>query len=200
MSTPRPAFVDDLDATLAEAWRLIAQGVADRQAAFHHPVLATVGAGGEPQARTVVLRGCEVRQRVLRFHTDARSAKAGEVAGGARICLHFYDPVAKIQLRATGQAQLHHDDASADAAWAGSGLLSRQCYGIAPGPGTVIGAADAFSLPLPTEEAIAPGRANFLAVTVRVDRLEWLFLAIGGHRRARFDWTGDSLAACWLAP
>jgi pyridoxamine 5'-phosphate oxidase len=200
MSQPPPSFYDDLDGTLAEAWRLIARGVADRRSPFHHPVVATVGLDGEPQARTVILRGCDVAERVLRFHTDARSDKAREIAADARAALHFYDPGAKIQVRVAGAAALHRNDAVADGAWAGSRLFSRQCYGIAPGPGAAITAGGDFTLPETTDEATAAGRANFTAVTIAVARLEWLYLAAAGHRRARFGWSGGALRSEWLAP
>ena len=38
-----PSFYNDLDGTLAESWRLIARGMADRRSPFHHPTLATLG-------------------------------------------------------------------------------------------------------------------------------------------------------------
>jgi pyridoxamine 5'-phosphate oxidase len=200
MSQPPPSFYDDLGETLAEAWRLIARGVADRRSPFHHPVVATNGLEGAPEARTVILRACDVPSRTLRFHTDARSAKAREIAADARVSMHFYDPGAKIQVRLSGAARLHRDDAVADAAWAGSRVFSRQCYGIAPGPGTGLDAGGNFTLPETTDAATAMGRANFTAVTVEATRLEWLYLAAAGHRRARFRWAQDAVTAEWLAP
>ncbi len=200
MTAPIPSFYDDLHGTLAEAWRLISRGVADRRSPFHHPVLASIGSDGAPQARTVILRGCNPAERSLRFHTDARSAKAGEIVADGRVALHFYDPGAKIQLRAAGRGTLHRDDEVADAAWAGSRVFSRQCYGIAPGPGTAITAGASFTLPEVTEQETAAGRANFTAVVIEVASLEWLYLAAAGHRRARFAWTEGALTAQWLAP
>jgi pyridoxamine 5'-phosphate oxidase len=195
-----PSFYDDLDETLAEAWRLITRGVADRRSPFHHPVLATVGIAGAPQARTVILRGCDPAARVLRFHTDARSEKAAEIAAYPDVALQFYDPSAKIQIRLAGAAALHRDDAAADAAWAGSRLQSRQCYAVLPGPGTKIGAGGDFALPEASEAATASGRAHFTTVTIQIRSLEWLYLAIQGHRRARFAWSGQDVDQTWLAP
>jgi pyridoxamine 5'-phosphate oxidase len=200
MSLVPPSFYDDLAETLAEAWRLIARGVADRRSPFHHPVVATNGLDGQPQARTVILRSCDVPTRTLRFHTDARSEKAREIAQDPRLTMHFYDPGAKIQVRLSGHATLHRDGAVADAAWSGSRVFSRQCYGITPGPGSAITAGGAFSLPEITDEATDIGRAQFTAVTVEATRLEWLYLAAAGHRRARFMWSDGSLQGGWLAP
>jgi hypothetical protein len=78
--------------------------------------------------------------------------------------------------------------------------MSRQCYGIAPGPGTEIASGGAFTLPEMDETATAAGRERFVAVVVTVDSLEWLYLAMAGHRRARFAWTDGALRAAWLAP
>jgi pyridoxamine 5'-phosphate oxidase len=200
MSAPIPAFYDDLAETLAESWRLLARGVADRRSPFHHPTVATIGQDGAPQLRTVILRSCDVSARTLRFHTDARSAKVGEIARDASVSLHFYDPSAKIQLRISGRATLHRDDVVADAAWENARVFSRLVYGITPGPGASINAGADFTLPDDSEHGTAPGRANFTAVTVHAARLEWLYLAAAGHRRAHFAWDGDALRAGWLAP
>ncbi|MGL4242793.1 MAG: pyridoxamine 5'-phosphate oxidase family protein [Beijerinckiaceae bacterium] len=200
MNAPAPSFYDDLDGTLAEAWRLLGRGVADRRSPFHHPAVATIGLDGRPQVRTVILRGCDVAGRTLRFHTDRRSAKVAEIATQSRVAMHFYDPGHKIQLRVSGEAAAHRDDIIADAAWAGSRLFSRQCYGIAPGPGVAIEAGPAFALPDVTEDATADGRGNFVAVTLAIDELEWLYLAAAGHRRARFTWDTGAFSATWLVP
>jgi pyridoxamine 5'-phosphate oxidase len=200
MSLPPPSFYDDLMETLAEAWRLIARGVADRRSPFHHPTVATVGLDGFPQARTVILRACDVPARRLRFHTDARSMKIAETTADPRAAIHFYDPGAKIQLRLAGELTPHRDGAIADEAWAGSRVFSRQCYSVMPGPGVPLAAGGDFTLPDVTDAATAGGRANFVAVTFDVQRLEWLYLAAAGHRRARFDFTGEAPAAVWLTP
>lgn len=200
MTGAAPSHYDDLEGTLAEAWRLLARGVADRRSPFHHPVVASIGSDGAPQARTVILRGADAASRSLRFHTDARSRKISEITADGRVSLHFYDPGAKIQLRLAGLATVHRDDAVADAAWAGSRVFSRQCYGIAPGPGVPLPTGGAFTLPDVTDEATAPGRAAFTAVVIEVRSLEWLYLAAAGHRRATFDWTDGALAATWLTP
>lgn len=198
--TDLPAFYDDLDAVLAEAWRLAETGVRDRAGAFHAPALATLGLDGRPRARTVVLRAADRAHRILRFHCDRRSDKFAEIGAEPRVALHAYDRGLKIQVRFEGLASLHVDDAEADAAWEGSREASRVCYGASPAPGEAIPEGGAFLLPREAEE-IAAGRANFCAVLVAVERLEFLYLAFAGHRRARFGWDGQGrLTAGWLAP
>jgi pyridoxamine 5'-phosphate oxidase len=201
MSAPIPSFYDDIDATLAHALGLLVRGVPDRRSPFHHPVVATLGVDGRPRLRTVILRGFDFTKRELRFHTDRRSQKVSEIAADPRVSLIGYDSGAKIQLRIEGIATLHTYDAVADAAWEAAKLFSRQCYGIAPGPGTPLDASADFALPETTEEGTAPGRAHFTAVTVRMESLEWLYLASQGHRRALYSWdTAGALSSSWLAP
>lgn len=196
---PLPAFHDDLDASLREVWRLLAEGPALRRNAFHMPALATVDPAGQPQVRTVVLRAAEAATGTLRFHCDRRSAKAAEIAARPRVALHGYDSASKIQIRLSGRAALHTDDAVADAAWAGSRVMSRTCYAIDPAPGTALPAGDAYTQPDDDADP-ALARPNFCAVVITAERLDYLFLDRRGHRRAGWvrgegGWTGR-----WLAP
>lgn len=199
MPDPRatPAFADDLAEMLAHAWACLARGVADRRSAFHTLTVATIGGDGRPRLRSVVLRAAEPSAARLRFHTDARSDKVAELAADPRIALHGYDAGAKLQIRIEGRASIHGEDALADAAWAASRPMSRECYGTQPAPGSAIPGPGAFSLPQ-DEAACDAGRVNFRAVVVAAETLETLYLAHSGHRRARFDLrTGEGE---WLAP
>ncbi len=197
--TPLPAFYDDLDATFAELWRLLADGAAHGRGGFHLPTLATLGADGGPRLRTVVLRAVDTGAGALRFHCDRRSDKAREIAENGLAALHVYDGRAKLQLRVEGRARLHHDDALADAAWAAALTMSRVCYGVEPAPGTALAAGDAYALPDEDPEARI-GRENFGAVVLSAERMDLLYLDRRGHRRAvcareRDDWRG-----MWVAP
>lgn len=194
MNAPRPGFADDLDETLAEAFRLLARGVADRRSAFHTPTLATIAADGAPSLRTLVLRGFDAPTRTLRLHTDARSAKFAELTRDPRAALHAYDPGAHIQIRIAGDATPCRDGAAADAAWARATPNSRLVYAQAEAPGTRL--ADP-ALPPFTGNA----RAHFATIELRFHSLEWLWLAASGHRRARFTWDGAvRTGADWRAP
>lgn len=196
---PLPAFYDDLDATFSEVWRLLAEGPRLRRNAFHMPALATVDAAGHPQVRTVVLRAVDLGTGTLRLHCDRRSAKAAEIAATGRAALHGYDSETKIQIRLSGPARLHADDAVAEAAWAGSRAMSRACYALEPAPGTALPAGDAYLQPGDDVDP-ALARPNFCAVVLTAERVDYLFLDRRGHRRAGWvrgegGWTGR-----WLAP
>lgn len=196
--TPLPPFHDDLEASLAELWRLLGEGARRAGSGFHTPALATVDAQGRPQVRTVVLRAADPETGVLRFHCDRRSRKADDIARHGFAALHAYDREAKVQIRVSGAASLHTDDAVADAAWAGSMAMSRVCYGTMPAPGAAIATGDAYALP--EEEAVALGRPNFCAVLVRADTLEFLYLDRRGHRRAGWTRDGEGWVGNWLVP
>lgn len=192
---PRPSWADDLPGTLAEAFRLLSRGVADRRSPFHTPCLGTVDADGAPVLRTVVLRGFDPAARRIRIHTDLRSGKAAELRANPAVALHGYDAAAQVQLRLSGTATVHAADEVADAAWAASRPFSRRCYATPDAPGT----ACATPPEAPTDEAA--GRPHFAAVLIAFDRLDWLWLCADGHRRARFAWAADGApAATWLVP
>jgi hypothetical protein len=196
-----PASIQDpgLREMLQDAFRLLARGVADRRSPCHTPAVSTVDEDGAPRCRIVVLRGFDPAAATLRFHTDIRSPKWRELARRPDVALLFYDPGARLQVRAEAVAALHAGDAVADAAWSMSLEMSRICYGTEPAPGSTISEGGAFSLPDEPDQ-IAAGRANFGAVLCCVRRLDILHLAHGGHRRAAYRFAGGAVSGSWIAP
>lgn len=195
MKPARPAFADDIMASLQEAFRLLANAVPDRRSPLHTPTLASLDDAGAPTLRTVVLRGFDADERRLRFHTDRRSDKARGIARDPRVMMHFYDAALHIQLRVAGRATLHLDDAVADAAWAASRASSRMCYAAPDASGAIV------PIPPTAPKDSDIGRPHFAAVVIGFHRLEWLWLAAAGHQRARFSWDeAGQLSADWIAP
>ncbi|MGI9129859.1 MAG: pyridoxamine 5'-phosphate oxidase family protein [Roseomonas sp.] len=195
MKPARPAFADDLAASLQEGFRLLADAVPNRRSPFHTPTIASLDDAGAPSLRAVVLRGFDADARRLRFHTDRRSDKARGMAQDPRVMMHFYDAALHIQLRVAGQATLHLDDTVADNAWAASRSSSRMCYAAPYASGAIVQAPPA----APKDTEI--GRPHFAAVVIGFHRLEWLWLAAAGHQRARFIWDeAGNLTADWIAP
>jgi hypothetical protein len=192
---------DDLAAIEADLWARLARGKADRKSAWHTPVVGTA----EGELRVMVLRHVDRAAGTLRFHTDRRSPKVAAFASNDRASVLFYDPGAKLQLRCSGRAQLSTDSPATDAAWAASSAASRRCY-LAPfAPSSradqpTSGLPAAFETSLPTLAESEAGRGNFAALTVTLDRIDWLYLAHDGHRRALFERGGDQWAAGWLVP
>lgn len=193
-----PAFYNDLALTETEAWRLLAQGAADRTSPYHLMQLASVRQDTlgtlEPQVRTVVLRGVEAAEKRLRFHTDARSPKVAELDACPRVQAVFYDPAQKVQLRLSAIAAPASETLRADA-WAATGRLGRECYAVETAPSAPqSGPAASF--------AAEADPAVFLPIVLTVTALDWLYLASVGHRRAAFtyDSTGRLTDATWLVP
>jgi pyridoxamine 5'-phosphate oxidase len=201
MNGPQPIPRDDLAAIAADLWVRLGQGKTDRNAPFHTPVVGT--ADGE--MRVMVLRHVDARAGVLRFHTDIRSPKAAAVGGGAPVSLLFYDAAAKLQLRCSGIGTVVKDGPVADAAWGASAPSSRRCYLAALGPSSsaaqpTSGLPAAFEDRLPTLAESEAGRGNFAVLLVTLTRIDWLYLAHDGHRRALFQRSGDQWAGGWLVP
>lgn len=189
----------DLEQIEVLAWSLLHRALTEPGSAFRTPVLATTDDMGSPQARVVVLRAVERAIRRVRFHTDRRSPKLREIERNPRVAIVGYDAAAKVQIRLSGVAVPHAGDALAAEAWAASAVYSRLCYAQAEAPSLAIAAPG--SAPQLTDDSAAAGAANFVAVVVVIDRMDWLYLSSQGHRRAGFTWAADgSLQATWLAP
>jgi len=199
--TPPPN--DSLPAILQQCWDLLAEGQRLGKSPFHQAVLATATPRG-PSSRYVVLRQVDREHGVLGFHTDCRSEKWAELELEPRVALCFFGQA--VQIRVEGCVKLHTDDAIADLAWKHTGLMSRRTYLVEPAPGTVLagpssGLPERLSKQRPTEEESEVGRARFAVVSVHLQRLEWLSLALEGQRRARFHRTGTApWTSEWLLP
>lgn len=189
-----PAFYNDLAASLDMAWQLWGRGTVDRHSAFHAPVVTSVDAEGNPQARTMILRAVNREARTMRFYTDVRSAKINHWKLKPRACILGYDTSKKIQLRVNGPVVLHVADAVAVDAWRGSRPESRAAYGVKIAPRTVVDTPD--DAPQINDE----GRENFAVALVHVESLEWVYLNAEGNRRAIFSWAGSELESNWLQP
>src|SRR3546814_287893 len=98
-------------------WHLLRDGAADPQHDFHLAAMATAHAGFGCTLRTVVLRGVDPAARELRFYTDLRSRKIGEMESDPRIALLFHALSEDTQLRVQAEATIHRHDTVADAAW-----------------------------------------------------------------------------------
>jgi pyridoxine/pyridoxamine 5'-phosphate oxidase len=205
--TIEPIFYDDLGLSFAHAWDLIEEGAAKRTAPAHTPVVATVDGQGVPQLRVMVLRFADRTMRKLRFHTDARSTKAAEIAAGQTASVLIYDPLQKLQLRLVGQASIASDGPDVDSIWRESTTFARRCYMAENAPGSQAERPTS-GLPgwvegrQPLEAELADCRENFALLWFEVRSLEWLFLANKGHRRARWEWQPEaaSWSGRWLVP
>lgn len=193
-----PAHYDDLPLSLAEAWRLLHDGVSNAASAFHQPVLASTALDGSADARVAVLRGVDAERRELRFNSDVRTGKLAELRQDPRAMVCAYDLPGKVQLRLSGRVTIHHGDALAAETWAATRKYSRVGYRLAQIPGSALASPqDADYQP---EQDAECGAAHFSVLRFTTHRIEWLYLAAAGHRRARFEWTGADWQGQWLVP
>lgn len=189
---------NDLDVILKKAWSVLSDGVHKAASPYHVINVATLGNDLTPRIRSVVLRGFDEPARTLRFHTDARSAKASEIARAKTLAVHVYAKDEKIQLRMACRGTVHSCDDVSQEAWRLTKKMSRECYRQLQGPGTVVPSCDSVALGDGNDSDTA--YTNFAAVVARIETLEWLYLSASGHRRALFDWRGGSSTRVWLAP
>jgi pyridoxine/pyridoxamine 5'-phosphate oxidase len=202
-----PAYYDDLALSFEEAWAHLGVGLTNRHSPAHMPIVGTVDASGAPQLRVMVLRDVLRETRTLRFHTDSRSIKAEQLRQNPATSVLTYDHVAKVQIRLSGKTYLMLDGDMADTAWSTSTPFARRCYMAEAAPGTPCaepssGLPDWIQGKQPEEEQLADYRANFAALLVEIETIEWLYLANAGHRRARWQWDAaqNSWAGRWLIP
>ena len=187
---------DDLLGSLEHAWKMLHDGAIDRRAPFHVATLATVDQRGHPQARSVVLRDCNVVQRWVRFNTDMRTEKAKNIEVDRKAAILFYDAPAKVQIRLQVRLEILKGDALGHI-WRDTPHYSRECYQVTSAPGVAIESPHDV---LFDADAADEGAEHFAPVRAHIEELEWLYLAVRGHRRARFRFHQDDIESQWLVP
>lgn len=195
----------DLAALEKDCWLRLLNASLHYKDPLHNPVVANVSAQGINQ-RTVVLRKVDTEKKQLSFHTDIRSGKWNQLQINPAISWLFYNPAGRMQIRLSGMAALHQDDAITEEAWHNSTLSSRKIYLGEHGPSSIAaspvsGLPAAFESTDPTASQSEAGRKNFGIVTTKINWMEWLWLNSKGHRRASFNYNpDDSFTASWLVP
>ena len=193
-------FADLTDVQTDIAARL-ADAASNRRSAMHMPMVGTADA----DVRMMVLRAFDAQLWECRLNTDARSSKVAAIGSGAPVGLAFYDPAAKVQIRARGVGRVETSGAQVDAAWAKADNFARRCYLAQSAPGGAM-AAPGSGLPpevegiKPSDEQLLPARANFAILLVALHHVDWLYLAHDGHRRAQFDLRGGAVEGRWVVP
>ena len=199
-----PRFYNNKDLILDEIWALLSKGVTDRKEDFRLPVVVLNSKQG-PNARIVVLRGAFQDRNVLRFHTDIRSEKIRFIKNNNQIYFLFYNKEKKIQVRATGTANILCNNDVTKEVWERTQIISRKCYLATNAPGT---ASEDPTSGMPKQydgknipkEVSENGYENFSIVESKINSFEWLYLASKGHRRAKIELTETGSKAHWVTP
>lgn len=156
----------------------------DRHHEWRTPVLATVGADGLPQARTVVLRHADAKLCRLQIYTDSRSPKVAELRDKPEASLVFWSKRLSWQLRVRAVASVQCTGPEVDAVWARvnqSAAAGDYLSALAPGDALLL--TDVASA---LEDGIQQ-RHHLAIITAQVKEMDWLELARSGHRRAVFS-------------
>ncbi|WP_175729646.1 pyridoxamine 5'-phosphate oxidase family protein [Burkholderia ambifaria] len=192
---------ESLTQTCDRLWSCLESGVGTQRSPFTMVQAATLGLDGAPKVRTIVLRQVSRADRLLAFHTDARSEKVAELRRDPRIAVVANDLDALVQIRAEGVASICDDEAQRRAIWQSSRPHTLLLYRAPLRPGTPVESPEeAHATPSPGDAPTDDGYRNFCLVHVTVTRIDWLELARGGHRRAIFDLNDDGYAGRWIAP
>lgn len=196
--------ISKLDDVLPSSWRLLHQGVGNFRHPFYRPVLTTMD-GNKPEVRTVILREFSEKDRTLICHCDARTPKVSQIRDNPHVSWLFYHPEKWIQLRFSGTASVHTDDETAGSQWEKVRQTSRINYCAEIPPGSPVGKPTS-GLPDFLRDTASKlldhpkARKNFAVIVCRFDEMDWLWLKLTGHCRARFHWEDNRIDASWVIP
>ena len=171
---------------------------------FHIPVFICNNKS-KSEGRIVVLRGVDIKEKKIWFHSDIRSNKVKNLKNNPEAALLFYDKNEKIQLRISGYTKINYKNDTTKKSWLKTAHLSRQCYlgDKAPGSDSSIPSSglteDIDNLKYSIEDSEI-GYENFCVIETFIKSIEWLYLAAKGHRRAFFDLNNDNVEKKWLIP
>ena len=187
MSIPLPIPAPADPDLRTRIWTELQLATQDRHHAWRLPVLATVGADGLPQARTVVLRQADASLGQLQIYTDARSPKVAELLAQPLASLLCWSPRLHWQLRLQLRFNVLRDDDEVNAAWERVRQSpSASDYLAARAPGERLSETPEPALDMPQ---LAVLRGFVLS-------MDWLELGRVGHRRAKLD----AQRVEWLVP
>ena len=181
---------------------MLNNGVTDRNSQFRLPIFIC-GGQNDFDGRIVVLRKSNETNNLLQFHSDIRSDKIEKLKKNKNAVMLFYDKKEKIQLRIKVECTVHHNNETTKESWSKTGHMSRKCYLVDSGPGTISPSPtsglkpefDNFEFTLEQSEE---GYKNFTVIQCKIKSFEWLYLAAQGHRRAKFEL--DNNKEYWLVP
>lgn len=190
---------DNINEVFTICWGKLLYGSLITSNAYHTGVVGTQ-LNGTVNLRTVVLRAVKPDEKQVIFYTDIRSAKMNDLKINPELSWLFYDGEDKTQVRAAGNAIIHHQDELAAEHWGKVGENGRKSYMAIPGPSTGIDhPADGLEH-LKEDNTADDGYNNFAVIITRVNYIEWLSLKDSGHRRAEFRLIDNSWKGQWLTP
>ena len=197
-----PAYYENFKEIKKKIWSMLNNGVTDRSSQFRLPIFIC-GSQNDFDGRIVVLRKSDETNNLLQFHSDIRSDKIEKLKNNKNAVMLFYDKKEKVQVRIKVECTVHHNNETTKESWSKTRHISRKCYLIDNGPGTISPSPtsglkpefDNFEFTLEQSEE---GYKNFTVIQCKIKSFEWLYLAAQGHRRAKFEL--DNNKEYWLVP
>ena len=198
----QPAYYEDFKEIKKKIWSMLDDAVTNRSSPFRIPVFIC-GEQTDFDGRIIVLRKSDQTNSLVQFHSDIRSDKIEKLKNNKNAVMLFYDKKEKIQLRIKVECTVHHNNETTKESWSKTGHMSRKCYLVHNGPGTISPSPtsglkpeyDNFEFTLEQSEE---GYKNFTVIQCKIKSFEWLYLAAQGHRRAKFEL--DNNKEYWLVP
>ena len=190
-----PDSYDQISETLRTAELILDDAVENAKTLFHTLVLSSHDED-KIVSRVVVLREFNLKERYLRFHTDARAPKIKHFKKNSNASLLGYDPALKIQLKLQGNVDVHFNDDVTKSSWNESTTRSKKCYSVEGGSSLKIENPSEYDL---KDGNIEDGYLNFAVLKFKYTSLEFLYLKSSGHRRAIHSWN-EGLVSNWLVP
>ncbi|MDA9744553.1 pyridoxamine 5'-phosphate oxidase family protein [Candidatus Pelagibacter sp.] len=198
----QPAYYEDFIEIKKKIWLMLDDAVKNRASQFRIPTFIC-GNDNNIGGRIVVLRKSDQSNNLVQFHSDIRSDKIEILKKNPNASMLFYDKDEKIQVRLKVNCVINHKNKITKTSWDKTQHISRKCYLVDKGPGTVSDVPtsglkpelDNFDY---TKEQSEEGYKNFTVIQCKIKSIEWLYLAAKGHRRARFDLENSKNS--WLVP
>ncbi len=198
----QPAYYEDFNEIKKKIWLMLDDAVKNRSSQFRIPTFIC-GNGDNLDGRIIVLRKSDQSNNLVQFHSDIRSDKIEILKKNPNAAMLFYDKEEKIQVRLKVNCVINYNNEITKTSWDKTQHISRKCYLVDNGPGTVSDfptsglkpELDNFEY---TKEQSEEGYKNFTVIQCKIKSIEWLYLAAKGHRRARFDLENNNDS--WLVP
>ena len=198
----QPAYYEDFIEIKKKIWLMLDDAVKNRSSQFRIPTFIC-GNDNSIDGRIVVLRKSDQSNNLVQFHSDIRSDKIEILKKNPNASMLFYDKDEKIQVRLKVNCVINYKNEITKTSWDNTQHISRKCYLVDKGPGTVSDVPtsglkpelDNFDY---TKEQSEEGYKNFTVIQCKIKSIEWLYLAAKGHRRARFDL--ENSKDSWLVP
>ena len=198
----QPAYYENFSEIIKKIWLMLDDAITNRASQFRIPTFIC-GNNSDFDGRIVVLRKSDKINNLVQFHSDIRSDKIEKLKKNSNASMLFYDKEEKIQVRFKVECIVNHNNDVTKESWSKTQHVSRKCYLVDNGPGTVSATPtsglkpelDNFEF---TMEQSEKGYKNFTVIQCKVKSIEWLYLAAKGHRRARFDLENNKNT--WLIP